>query len=243
MEIKRHENGISWQGKGQAGSIGIIKTTTNSKWDSKQYQRWVDYCAAEANPNPHSVSETIAWMQGQWDILPLDRQHEKVKAAYGSMVQTLCPEKLQHEPAGFTMDMTDSEIEHWLNETEARRLEAENVSESVSGLKMIGFQLPPTEINRADMESSIVEFIKTLPQDRKNMPKPEFSDCYLFFEETTPNLLSSGVGSTAIVQKITSYWGVAQEDIVKRSTRFIGYIHNKPDGLMSFDEFAELEGK
>jgi hypothetical protein len=121
--------------------------------------------------------------------------------------------------------MTDNEIEKWHNENTAMREKIKNSSPERFGLNIHGYYLPNNERNAGFYEQACLKWTKHTDSSPKQSEK---QDIYFFFEESMEHWESSGGGDN-LMQQLIVFRGVSEDDIQKRTPRFLGYISTLRD--------------
>ncbi|MBU3187266.1 hypothetical protein [Clostridium estertheticum] len=103
------------------------------------------------------------------------------------------------------------------------REEARNSSPEYFGLNIRGYYLPHTERNAVFYEQEYIEAQKLMRLTNLDARQIRIQDICVFFEETTGQCQPSGGGSNLGNQLIV-FRGVSQDDIEKRTPRFLQYI-------------------
>jgi predicted Fe-S protein YdhL (DUF1289 family) len=156
-----------------------------------------------------------------------------------TVIENYCKDKLVHQPSEFSFDMTNEEIENWKKEEDAMREEILNSSPERFGLIIRGYYLPHTAHNVVFYEQSQEkheEMIRRIEQKRtksnggKNIRTTPImqQDICFFFEETTEQFQATD-GWNNLIQQLIAFNGVTENDIEKRTPRFLMYISTLRD--------------
>lgn len=228
MSVERNKDGsISIKNNNGATVIGRMMVVSDDKREEK-FKQWVEDCAKLVTSCTHTFKETEQYFLEQCDALPLTSNDRRTKSFQLNVIMNHCKEKLEHKASEFSFDMTDEEIEKWNNEENAMREEAMNSSPEHFGLIMRGYYLPHTKRNEVLYENAYLEAQKCMKHTNQNTKQFEMQDIYFFFEETTEHCQASG-GGNELMQQLIVFRGVSEEDIEKRTPRFLGYISTLRD--------------
>lgn len=228
MTVERNKDG-SISVKTKNGVTSVSKTIASQvEYKHEEFQKWVEHCADLVTPCAHTFSETEQYFLEQCDTELIDKDDRRMKIFKLNVIMNHFKDRLEHQAADFTFDMTDEEIEKWHTDSEAMRNEAINSSPERFGLNIRGYILPQTQRNKVFYE----QYYKDVPDPVKNnnasQDKIELQDICFFFEETT-EVFQGYTGSRSLMQQLILFRGVSEEDIKNRSTRFLGYISELRD--------------
>lgn len=228
MSIERNNDG-SITIKDNKG-VAVIGKIVKVSYDKQEeiFQHWVDDCAKLVTACEHTFQETKDYFLAHCDTLPLDLNDRRMKNYQLNVIMNHYKDKLEYKSSEFSFDMTDDEIEKWHKEQNAMREVAINASPEQFGLYMCGYYLPHTERNAIFYEQAYLESQKFIKHTNHGPKQIEKQDICFFFEETTEDCQSSGGGDSLIKQLIV-FRGVSEDDIQKRTPRFLGYISTLRD--------------
>lgn len=221
MSVERNNDGsITIKSSNGVTAIGRIVGTSDDRHEEK-FKQWVEDCAKLVTACDHTLRETEDFFLKQCDALPLIKDDMRMKNFLLNVIMNHCKDKLEHQAAEFSFDMTDEEIEQWDKEDKAMRQEAINTPPEKFGLNVRGYYLPHTENNKVFYEQAYHE----LQERMKNidLKQIQMQDICFFFEETTGHFQSSG-GGNELMKKMIVFRGVCENDIKKRNPQFLGYI-------------------
>lgn len=228
MAVERNKDGsVSIKNNNGATTIGKIVSVSVNR-NEENFQHWVEECTKSVTANTHTLNETEQYFLQQCDALPLDANDRRMKTFQLNLIMNYFKDKLENQASEFSFDMTDEEIEKWHGKENAMRNEAMNSSPHNFGLNMRGYYLPHTERNKVYYEQVYIETQKWMKHTALKPNQLKMQDICFFFEETTEHCECSGGGNN-IIQKLTIFKGVCQEDIEKRSPRFLSYISTLRD--------------
>lgn len=228
MSVERNKDGsITIKSNSSVTAIGRIVETSVDRHEEK-FKQWVEDCAKLVTACDHTLKETEALFLKQCDALPLNKDDMRMKNFQLNVIMNHCKDKLEHQAPEFSFDMTDDEIEKWHKEQNAMREEAMNSSPERFGLIMHGYYLPHTERNAVFYEQTYPEAHKFTKHADHSPEQIEKQDICFFFEETTEHCQSSGGGDN-LMQQLMVFRGVSEDDIQKRSPRFLVYISTLRD--------------
>jgi len=115
-----------------------------------------------------------------------------------------------------SVEMSGEEIENWHNEQNKLQRKIMDSSPEQYGLVIHGYYLPQTKRNA-----------KYYEQVQNNSQYDQ--GILFFFEETTGNFQCYNSGGSDLMKQLIVYRGVSEEDIKKRSLRFLTYISTLGD--------------
>ena len=237
MSVERNKDGsISIKNNNGATVIcGMVGVSDDKR--KEKFQQWVEDCAKLVTACGHTHKETEQYFLDQCDALPLAPNDRRMKRFQLNVIMNHCKDKLKHPMSEFSFDMTDEEIEKWHKEENTMCEKAMNSSPEHFGLNMSGYYLPHTERNSAFYEQSYLEAQNWMKHTNSDSQQIEMQDICFFFEETTEHCQSSGGGNN-LMQQMMIFRGVREEDIEKRTPRFLGYISALHDigNLLDFIE-------
>lgn len=237
MPVERNKDGsITIRSKNGCSSVmGVIKGGISRIGDchrDERFKGWAEKCAGLVNACSHTVRETEQHFLGLCDALPLAADDLRMKSFQHNVIMNHFRDKLDHRPRNFSFDMSDEEIEKWHEEDMEMHYEVRNTSPERFGLVLRGYYLPHTERNeifyeqarkRQDELRAFDENREAAGRVRGQAAPIEQHDICFFFEETTGHSQASG-GGEDILQQLLIYRGVTEDDIKKRSPRFLAYI-------------------
>lgn len=223
MTVERRKDGsITIRNSKGTAVIGRFIGATDSRREEK-YRNWVEACTKLVDACPHTIRETEEYFLGLCDTLPIEIDDRRMKNFQLNVVMNHYRDKLEHQAPVFSFDMTDEEIEKWHQEDDAMREEAMSSSPERFGLRMHGYCLPHTERNKIFYEEAFNEAQKRMQHVKQTQRQIQMNDICFYFEEITGHIQSSG-GGESLIRQLVVFRGVGQEDIEKRSPRFLGYI-------------------
>lgn len=136
MKIERTENGINWTDEGGGGGIHLVPMVYVSDTDPEAYQKYLEHIAKRMIPVPHTVEETLAYLQQKYPCIPLEPGHE-IRLAFQYNVLRSCLEKKNaSDTLRFSMDMSDEAFAALLEEEARRRQEAIDARPEDFGLRL-----------------------------------------------------------------------------------------------------------
>ena len=213
----RSNNGVTSMGK-VISSFTILDNKRKERFD-----HWVEDCGKLVNACPHTFDETEQYFLQLCEGLPLVQNDWRMRNFQLNVIMNYCKDKLEHQSSQFSFDMTNEEIEKWDKEDNAMREEAMNSCPEHFGLNIRGYYLPRTKRNAAFYENANIEAQKWLKHCDASIKRVQEQDIYFFFEESTEYCQSEGDGNN-LMNHLIVFRGVSQEDIQKRTPRFLGYI-------------------
>lgn len=223
MSVERNKDGsVTIKHSKGTATIGIIGGVSDKKREEK-FEKWVEECTKLVIPCGHTYKETEQYFLELCDAVKLDINDMRMKSFKLNVILNHFKDKLKHQASQFSFDMTDEEIEKWHKEEEDMRDEAMNSSPEDFGLNMSGYYLPHTERNEVFYKEAYLEFQKRMKDYNPRPKQIEMQDICFFFEETTGQFQCSGGGKT-LMQQLIVFSGIREEDIVKRTPRFLEYI-------------------
>lgn len=202
----------------------MISQTVIGTAKQEDFHQWTAQCAKLVTPNSHTIQETEQYFLEQCDAVPMDEDDRRMKYFQLNVVMNHCKDQLMHQASEFSFDMTDQEIEKWHEDENAMRMEAKNSSPAHFGLIIRGYYLPQTERNKTFYEESAAELQELFKRSPTSPDQSEKKDICIFFEETTGQF-GCNEASRSTIQQLMVFKGVDEEDIQKRSPRFLGYIN------------------
>ena len=223
MSIQRNKDGsVTIKSNNGVTTIGkIVKASVDKR--EERFQQWINDCAKLVTACAHTLKETEQYFLNHCDALPLKLDDKRMKSFQCNVVMNYYKDKLKHQPSQFSFDMTDEEIEKWLKEDNAMHEEAMNSSLEHFGLNIRGYYLPRTERNSVFYEQSYIEAQKLMERNNSAPEQIRMQDICFFFEETTEHWQCSGGGDT-LMNQLLVFRGISQDDIEKRTPRFLQYI-------------------
>ncbi|WP_055665987.1 hypothetical protein [Desnuesiella massiliensis] len=223
MSIQRNKDGsVTIKSNDGVTTIGkIIKVSVDKQ--EERFQQWVDDCAKLVTACAHTLKETEQYFLNHCDALPLKSDDKRMKSFQCNVIMNYCKDKLEHQPSQFSFDMTDEEIEKWHKEDNAMHEEAMNSSPEHFGLNIRGYYLPHTERNSVFYEQAYIKIQKFMERNNSAPEQIKMQDICLFFEETTGHWQCSG-GGDSLMNQLLVFRGISQDDIEKRTPRFLQYI-------------------
>lgn len=226
MSVERNKDGSVTinSNNGASAVFGRIVFVSDDKQEDK-FKVWVEQCAKAVIDCAHTFKETEHYFLEHCDALPLDLNDNRMKSYQINVIMNHCKDKLGYLPSEFSFDMTDNEIEKWHNENTAMREEIKNSSPERFGLNIHGYYLPNNERNAIFYEQACLKWTKHTDSSPKQIEK---QDIYFCFEESTEHWESSGGGDN-LMQQLIVFRGVSEDDIQKRTPRFLGYISTLRD--------------
>jgi hypothetical protein len=223
MTVERNKDGsVTIRSNNGVTTIGKIEKFQVEVSQDK-FEQWVEDCAKLVTPCAHTLNETIQYFLQQCDALIIGSDDRRMKNFKLNVIMNHCKDKLVHQAPEFSFDMTDVEIEKWQNEEDAMRQEVMNSSPEQFGLNMCGYYLLHTERNEIFYEQAYQEVQMLMKHSNKGHKQFEVQDICFYFEETTGHCESSG-GGRRLMNQLIAFRGVGEDDIEKRSSRFLGYI-------------------
>jgi len=222
MSVERNKDG-SITVKTKNGVTSVSKTIVSQvEYKHEEFQNWVEHCASLVTPCSHTFKETEQYFLEQCDTQPIDKYDRRIKNFQLNVIMNHFKDKLEHQAADFSFDMTDEEIEKWQEDSEAMNTEAKNSSPERFGLIIRGYCLPRTERNKVFYDQSHKE-TQGFNHEKAKQNQLDLQDICFLFEETTEHCQCNG-GGGSLMQQLTVFRGVSEEDIKNRNTRFLGYI-------------------
>lgn len=229
MVVKRNNNGsVNIENDNGSIAVGRMNLVSNDK-KKETFKLWVEECAKKIKANYHTFEETEKYFLEQCDALPLEAEDKRVKNFQYNVIENSCKDKLIHKPAEFSFDMTDEEMESWKKNQDGLREEIMNSSPEKFGLIIRGYYLPHTKRNEVIYEQVIKreeQEFNRIRQSRMNsnnkMIRLIHRDICFFFEETTEQFHSDS--SNALIKQLIIFRGITENDIEKRTPRFLMYI-------------------
>lgn len=223
MTVERKEDGsIIIKNNNSVTSIAPVKSAYVER--NTNYHTWVEKCAKIVKPCARSFKETEEYFLQSCDIRPVCPNDRRLKNFLLNMVLNNFTNKLSIQPTHISLDMSDEEIEKWQNDQKAIRNEVMNSTPEHFGLNIRGYYLPRTERNRAYYEQA----------QKYNQTDPSI---IFFFEETTESFQCYSAGGRSLMEQLTVFRGVSEEDIKNRSLRFLSYIST----LRDMGELPDIE--
>lgn len=197
----------------------VISTTVRcSKEKEEKFHQWMEHCAKLVTPCAHTFKETVKYFLEQCDALPLDKNDRRLKVFQANVVMSCCRDKHEHQASEPLSNI---------------RSKVMNSSPEYFGLDIHGYYLPRTERNAVYYEEAYAEEQESLKCITPNFRSTVHDICF-FFEETMPFWQCHG-GGHSLMARLMVFRGISQEDIEKRSPRFLGYI-------TTLSEMGELPG-
>lgn len=175
----------------------------------QEYAKLVTACA-------HTFKEIEQYFLEQCDALPLPLNDSRMKIFQAYMIMDSSKNKPENRVLIFS-NMTDEEIDKWHKEKSAMFHKAECSSPEQLGLNIHGYYLPHTERNKVFYEQAYQGL-------NRYANKIKMDDICFFFEETTGYYQFSCAGCDFMYQTII-FIGVSENDIKKRTQRFVSYIY------------------
>lgn len=188
-----------------------------------EFEEWVERCAKLVTACAHTFKETEQYFLVQCDAQPLDKKDKRMKEFQFHLVMNHCKDKLEHQGLELSFDMTDEEIERWDKENNDMILEAMYSSPEHFGLSIRGYYLPQTERNKVFYAQNCIETKEMRKHSKIATKTVKMQDISFLFEETTEEYQCNG-GGGSLMQQLVVFNGVSEEDIQKRTPRFISYI-------------------
>ncbi|WP_040214475.1 hypothetical protein [Clostridium polynesiense] len=223
MAVDRYKDGsISIKSNNGLTVISKIIGESNDKQEER-FRLWVEDCAKLVTACPHTIKETEQYFLDNCDAVLIEAKDRRMKSFQSNVIMNYCKDKLEHQAPEFSFDMSDEEMEKWRKEENSMRQEAMNSSPEQFGLNIRGYCLPHTERNLIFYEEAYQEAQKSMKHSNNKLKQIEMQDICFFFEETTGHCQSSG-GGRSLMNQLIAFMGVGEEDIKKRSARFLGYI-------------------
>lgn len=234
MSVKRNKDGsITIRNNNSVTVVAEMTKVLDDKHEEK-FKRWVDDCAKMVTACAYTFKETEQYFLEHCDALPLALDDTRMKNFQYNMIVNHFEDKLEHQPSKFSFDMTDEEIGKWQKEQNAMRQEVLDSPAERFGLTMRGYYLPRTERNSIFYEQvreKQEEWTRLAAQKRSKHIEHDpiqaaqivQQDICFFFEETTEHCQSTGGGEN-LMQQLIIFRGVTEDDIEKRSPRFLLYI-------------------
>ena len=231
MAVERNKDGsITIRSNGIIMAIAGIKSSYTER-NKDNFASWVEDCAKKVTACAHTIKETEQYFLTLCDAQPLIGNDERIKNFQTHLILNFFKDQLKHQPSQFSFDMTDEEIEHWHKENVAMRKEIKETFPEKLGLVVRGYYLPRTEHNVVFYEQAqkkLEELWSHHPKRTDLLQIPpsvlqEQEDLCFFLEETTEHIQVLG-GGEELQQKLILFKGVSQEDIEKRTPRFLVYI-------------------
>lgn len=223
MSVDRNKDGsISIKSNGGLTVISKIIGEANDKQEEK-FRLWVENCVKLVTASPHTLKETEEYFLKTCDAVLIDSKDKRMKSFQCNVIMNYCKDKLEHQAPEFSLEMTDEEMEKWCKEENAMRQEAMDSSPEQFGLNIHGYCLPHTERNSIFYEEAFHDTQKSMKHSNNKLKQIEMQDICFFFEETTGHCQSCG-GGRSLMNQLIAFMGVGEEDIKKRSSRFLGYI-------------------
>lgn len=236
MPVERNSaDSITIRDNNSVTAIGRISGTSDDK-RQEQFRQWVEDCAKLVTPGTHTFKETEQYFLEHCDAIPLSHDDRRMEYFKLNVIMNYFKEKLEHQAPEFSFDMTDEEIEKWHKEEAAVREEALSSPPERFCLKLRGYCLPHTERNKAYYEETRKDWEAHSKLSPAEAEKVHHEDIYFYFEETTGHIQCGGAKSLS--RDLVIYRGVSEEDIEKRTPRFLGYISElrEKGGLPDFKE-------
>lgn len=225
MSVKRNRDGsVTIRNQNSTVAIGRVVSASCDSFKQK-YEQWVEDCARVITASTHTFEETEKSFLEECDTLPVSPDNIHLNSYKYSLIMNYCKDKLEHQAADFSFDMTDEEMEKCHQENSAMQEEVRKSPAERFGLNMRGYLLPKTERNRSFYEEARLEAQKYIKHSEGNRQLVEMSDIYFFFEDTTENIQASG-GGRGLMNQLIIFRGISQEDIDKRTPRFLNYINS-----------------
>lgn len=191
-----------------SNGITVISTTVwRSKEQEEKFHQWMEHCAKLVTPCAHTFKETVQYFLEQCDALPLDKNDRRLKKLQANVVMKYCRDKYEHQALEFLSNMYS---------------EVMNSSPEHFGLDIHGYYLPRTERNAVYYEETYAEEQESVKCITPNFRSTVQDICFIF-EETMPCWQCHG-GGHSLMTRLMVFRGISQEDIEKRSPRFLGYI-------------------
>ncbi len=234
MPVERNKDGsITIRDDNSVTVVAGIRRASDDKQEEK-FKRWVEDCAKMVTACACTLKETEQYFLEHCDALPLALDDKRMKNFQYSVIANHFEDKLGYQPSKFSFDMTDEEIEKWQKEQNAMRQAVLDSPAERFGLVTRGYYLPHTECNAIFYEQArekqeewarpaIQKRSKRIEHNLTQAARIVQQDICFFFEETTEHCQSTGGGEN-LMQQLIIFRGVTQEDIEKRSPRFIVYI-------------------
>lgn len=225
MKIERTENGINWTDEGGGGGIHLVPMVYVSDTDPEAYQKYLEHIAKRMIPVPHTVEETLAYLQQKYPCIPLEPGHEIRLAFQYSVLRSCLEKKNASDTPRFSMDMSDEAFAALLEEEARRRQEAMDARPEDFGLRLHCYRVPNSDLFAAQKraaEEALRTYAKRHPE--RSVAIPQNEDSYFCLEETTGMLAGRGLGGGELLAEYIGYYGVTQEDIDQKTPRFHRYL-------------------
>jgi hypothetical protein len=227
MSVERNKDGsITIKHNNSLIAIGKIESVSVTKQE-EQFQNWVEYWAKRVTPCARTLVETEQYFLKLCNALPLEPGDTRMRGFGYSVIMNHFQDRLEHQAASFSFDMSDIEIENWHKNQQAMQKEVINSTPERFGIEPRGYYLPRNEGNAVFYEEALREQEQMDLRFKQRGLRPFFEvpleDICFFFEKVTGDYQCSG-GARVLMHQLTVFRGVAEEDIVKRTPRFLGYI-------------------
>lgn len=231
MAVERNKDGsITIRSNEIITTVAEIKNSYTER-NKEKFASWVEDCAKKVTVCAHTIKETEQYFLTLCDAQPIIGNDERLKNFQNHLIMNFFMDQLKHKPSQFSFDMTDEEIEHWHKENVAMRKEIKEISPEKLGLVVRGYYLPRTERNAAFYDQAQKRREELWSHHPKRMDLPHISpsvlqgqeDLCFFLEEATEHIQVLG-GGEELQQKLILFKGVTQEDIEKRTPRFLVYV-------------------
>lgn len=224
MTVKRNRDG-SVTIRNQSGTVAIGRVVFASDDSFKQkYEQWIEDCARLVTAGTHTFEETEKYFLEQCDTLPVSSDNIHLKSYKYSLIMNYFKDKLEYQAADFSFEMTDKEMEKWHRENSAMQEEVRNSPPERFGLNLKGYLLPNTERNRSFYKEASMQAQKHI-QHSEAKQQVDMPNIYFFFEDTTENIEASG-GGASLMNQLIIFRGISQDDINKRTPKFLSYINS-----------------
>jgi hypothetical protein len=223
VSIKRNDDvSINIKGDNCSRAIGKIIVAVDGKREER-FQQWVEESVNLVNACSHTLAQTEQYFLEICDALTIPEDDRRMRNFKLNVIMNFFKEKLECQVPQFSFDMTDDEMEKWHEEENAMMQEARNSPPERFGLNIRGYYLPKNERNTAFYEQTYSESHNLIKNTKHYSRQIEAEDICFFLEETTEYWQCIG-SAFNLVNKLILFRGVTQEDIEKRSPRFLGYI-------------------
>jgi hypothetical protein len=223
VSVERNKDGsVSISTKNGAVVVGKIMPPSDNGL-KERYEKWVETCVNLVTPGIHSFKETERYFLSKCDTLPLNLDNIHLRSYKRSIIMNYFKDKLEHKVPDFSFDMTEEQMEKWYEASNAIHKEAMSSPPERFELNMRGYFLPGTEKNKILYEETYLEMQQHMLNSDDKHRHVEMANIFFFFEETTEDIQASGGGS-GLINQLIIFRGISQEDIDKRTPKFLAYI-------------------
>lgn len=197
---------------GQAVSVAMIKRDAGKK---AAFDTWAERCAANMQPNAHSIDEVEAWLVENYQTEPVVYEGTRLQMQVAEIVQNFFPEALTTRVTP-PKDQSYKEYERWSMEADKAHKEAMEIDPGALGLEIHTYRvLPGGDMDFTVMFERKSGQISMQGSCRHNNDPQKKEQMDALYERLN--------------YEFAKMRGVTQADIDGKTPRFLGYITTMRD--------------